>query len=569
MSDSLRAPARPSNFLFLPLVLVIAFTGCVSSKAGSLAHDNAQKTAQADVQHEEEVVKKPSPKNILKTAFSQVGNPYRYGGASPETGFDCSGFVKWVYGQYDIRLPRSSGDMMSAGKVVDRKELKPGDLVFFGRKKRITHVGIYTGDDKYIHSPRTGKSIEESKLESRARGEYYAGARRILPSADMEVMDDELKRLRMRADGQADETAAPAPVEQAVETASTDGSAPGASEPGEEIQFVEPAGVPASVESAEIVIAENILAETTPVEAAAPPVEKAVAKPAPAKKHRVVAGDTLYGLARKYDVSSDALAKANNFNNKSKATLKLGQVLVIPGKADTRMAKSEAPAKTEAKTAQAGAPVKAETKAVPTTTETKAAQTESPAQTEIKVAEAPTQTASPEKATAVQQATGKIAAAGADKPAAAQKNGRHKVVAGDTIYALARKYEVSSEALAKANNFADKDKAVLKLGQVLVIPAKTSGSLKVAQSASADAGTSETTPQPAQVAAAKPKPAAAPTDSKKSRQHKVASGDTLYDLARKYGISTDALAKANNLDTKKSMLKLGQVLVVPPKTKAN
>jgi LysM repeat protein len=121
--------------------------------------------------------------NILKTAFSQVGRPYKFGGASPETGFDCSGFVGWVYGRNGIKLPRSSPEMINQGQTVTPHELAPGDLVFFGRKKRVTHVGIYTGYNRYIHSPDRGRIIQESSLYDRARGEYYLGARRILPDA--------------------------------------------------------------------------------------------------------------------------------------------------------------------------------------------------------------------------------------------------------------------------------------------------------------------------------------------------------------------------------------------------
>jgi len=134
----------------------------------------------------------PSAGSILKTAFSQVGRPYRFGGTSPQTGFDCSGFVGWVYGQSGIQLPRSSREMISQGQAVARPELVPGDLVFFGRKKSVTHVGIYTGNNRYIHSPRRGKSIQESSLDDRARGEYYFGARRLLSGLDPADIDSVL-----------------------------------------------------------------------------------------------------------------------------------------------------------------------------------------------------------------------------------------------------------------------------------------------------------------------------------------------------------------------------------------
>lgn len=546
MRDSQRARARTSNFLFLTLVLALALTGCASSKSGSTARESVRNAPQADVLNEEPP-RKPSPNNILKTAFSQVGNPYRYGGTSPETGFDCSGFVKWVYSQYDIKLPRSSGDMMGSGKVVARQELKPGDLVFFGRKKRITHVGIYTGGDKYIHSPRTGKSIEESSLEARARGEYYAGARRILPNVDVEAIDEELKRMWLAQTDRPDNSAVAA-ADQARQMA--------ASETASEARLLVAEAGPASrdsVESSEMLMEKTATAgdsaasnsgvivagnkageagETEPAESMAPTAEKiAAAKPAPVKKHKVVSGDTLYGLARKYDVSADALVKANNFKDKNKPILQLGQMLTIPAKTGS------------VKAAQAGAQSKPESASA---------------------------AAQPQKTEPIQQASAATPAKEADKSGSKNKTDSHKVVSGDTLYNLARKYGLSTEALAKANNFNDKDKAVLKLGQVLIIPAK-SDDLKVAQSASADVAAPESAPQAEQQAApAKPKPVSEMTAAQKNRQHKVASGDTLYDLARKYGISTDALAKANNLDTtKKNLLKLGQVLIVPPKTKTN
>jgi LysM repeat protein len=118
--------------------------------------------------------------SILKTAFSQVGLPYKFGGTSPQTGFDCSGFVGWVYGQNGFKLPRSSPEMLGVGQGVARQSLVPGDLVFFGRKNRVTHVGIYTGNNRYIHSPTRGRVIQESSLDDRSRGEYYVGARRLL-----------------------------------------------------------------------------------------------------------------------------------------------------------------------------------------------------------------------------------------------------------------------------------------------------------------------------------------------------------------------------------------------------
>ena len=162
----------PGLFLLSMLPIFMGLSGCASSTGGIVE----QNTLDND------------PKNIvnqvLGSAFSQVGKPYKYGGTKPETGFDCSGFVGWAYGEQAIKLPRITRDMYGSGVAVSRLDLIAGDLVFFGRKKRITHVGIYTKDNKYIHSPRSGKGIQESSLDARAPGEYYVGARRIVGSAD-------------------------------------------------------------------------------------------------------------------------------------------------------------------------------------------------------------------------------------------------------------------------------------------------------------------------------------------------------------------------------------------------
>lgn len=169
--------------------LVLNFSGCASYTTGKEARSESDMSVSRPSDPQTALVH-----DILTRAFSQVGNLYRYGGTKPETGFDCSGFVSWVYEPYQIKLPRISRDMFSVGKHVDRKDLRPGDLVFFGRRKRITHVGIYTGDNLYIHSPSRGKKLRESSLDDRSRGEYYAGARRIINNEGVVTPDKSLKQ---------------------------------------------------------------------------------------------------------------------------------------------------------------------------------------------------------------------------------------------------------------------------------------------------------------------------------------------------------------------------------------
>ncbi|MFN3310368.1 MAG: C40 family peptidase [Thermomonas sp.] len=122
-------------------------------------------------------------KSVLQRAFTLLGTPYRYGGSSPEGGFDCSGLVSYVFRTIGIDLPRVSRAMASEGtRIVSRDALAEGDLVFFGRRGRIDHVGIYIGNGQFLHAPRTGRDVTVSSLTSGYWARKYVEARR-LPAA--------------------------------------------------------------------------------------------------------------------------------------------------------------------------------------------------------------------------------------------------------------------------------------------------------------------------------------------------------------------------------------------------
>jgi cell wall-associated NlpC family hydrolase len=114
-------------------------------------------------------------------ALGLIGTPYRYGGSSPQTGFDCSGFVRYVYGQSArIALPRTAQAMGAFGIPVESAALEPGDLVFFDTLgKPFSHVGIYVGDERFIHAPATGGAVELVDMRQRYWRSRYQGARRI------------------------------------------------------------------------------------------------------------------------------------------------------------------------------------------------------------------------------------------------------------------------------------------------------------------------------------------------------------------------------------------------------
>jgi cell wall-associated NlpC family hydrolase len=118
--------------------------------------------------------------NLLQHALALLGTPYRWGGTSAD-GFDCSGLVGYVFhSALGIDLPRVSRDMARTGELItDRADLSPGDLVFFGRKGRVSHVGIYVGEGRFLHAPRTGRDVTVSSLESGYWSDKYMEARRV------------------------------------------------------------------------------------------------------------------------------------------------------------------------------------------------------------------------------------------------------------------------------------------------------------------------------------------------------------------------------------------------------
>jgi hypothetical protein len=119
---------------------------------------------------------------IVRTAERYVGVPYRWGGESPRTGFDCSGLTMVVYRLNGLDLPRSSRQQWKTGRRIDRNRLQKGDLVFCatGGGTRVSHVGVYTGGNKFLHAPSRGRRIRTSSLSSKYYSARFVGARSYL-----------------------------------------------------------------------------------------------------------------------------------------------------------------------------------------------------------------------------------------------------------------------------------------------------------------------------------------------------------------------------------------------------
>lgn len=147
-----------------------------ASETASLAEDS-QQTASAWTDHRQELV---------FHALAFIGVKYKYGGQAPDTGWDCSGYVHHVFKEAaGIILPRNAVSMSTQGEPVRRGELQPGDLVFFNTLKRaFSHVGIYLGNDRFIHAPATGKSVQISSIASDYWARRYTGGRRMVIALD-------------------------------------------------------------------------------------------------------------------------------------------------------------------------------------------------------------------------------------------------------------------------------------------------------------------------------------------------------------------------------------------------
>ena len=119
---------------------------------------------------------------LVVHAIGFLGVPYRRGGDSVETGFDCSGFVRAIYEQsLGLALPRQATDQAASTQVIDKHELKPGDLVFFNTLRRaFSHVGIYVGDGKFIHSPKPGAEVRIEDMSGSYWRRRFDGARRVI-----------------------------------------------------------------------------------------------------------------------------------------------------------------------------------------------------------------------------------------------------------------------------------------------------------------------------------------------------------------------------------------------------
>jgi cell wall-associated NlpC family hydrolase len=139
--------------------------------------------------------------DVVVGALNMIGVRYRWGGNTPDSGLDCSGFVRYVFQDtLGMALPRRAEEMSRVGEKVRVSDLKPGDLVFFNTMRRtFSHVGIYIGDNKFVHSPSTGSTIRVDDMDSGYWEKRFTGARRI--EASYQEGEDLRKRVNATIGG--------------------------------------------------------------------------------------------------------------------------------------------------------------------------------------------------------------------------------------------------------------------------------------------------------------------------------------------------------------------------------
>lgn len=174
---ALPAPSRVLAASFL-VVATCLLAACGSDNVRPTARDAGSTRHWPTIQPAD-----PAAANaVLMRALSLVGTPYRYGGNTPEGGFDCSGLVNYVYrDMLDLRLPRTSRALAAVqGPRIDPQRLTAADLVFFGSSGQVSHVGIYVGEGRFVHAPSTGGTVRLDRLDGLYWREHYSGAKRVL-----------------------------------------------------------------------------------------------------------------------------------------------------------------------------------------------------------------------------------------------------------------------------------------------------------------------------------------------------------------------------------------------------
>jgi cell wall-associated NlpC family hydrolase len=175
---TLPAPVAGAPAVFAVLLLALALGACSSAPKRPAAASSGPGLAIVDVAPADPF----RANNVLIRALGLVGTPYRWGGNTPEGGFDCSGLVGYVFRDAaSLVLPRTTSEIARFDADTPRPDrLASGDLVLFGKGRNVFHVGIYVGEGRFVHAPSTGGTVRLDRVDGPYWRDHYAGARRIL-----------------------------------------------------------------------------------------------------------------------------------------------------------------------------------------------------------------------------------------------------------------------------------------------------------------------------------------------------------------------------------------------------
>jgi cell wall-associated NlpC family hydrolase len=171
------------------ILLAFTSTACSANPAApartDLVLDRQLQSSKTNTHDIDEASWPERAREVLVNALSLTGVRYKYGGKSPESGFDCSGFVRYVYQQAgNLTLPHGARAISQLGKTIPKSELEPGDLVFFNTlRSTFSHVGIYLGNNRFIHSPSSGGGVRVEDMQDNYWQKRFNGAQRIDASA--------------------------------------------------------------------------------------------------------------------------------------------------------------------------------------------------------------------------------------------------------------------------------------------------------------------------------------------------------------------------------------------------
>ena len=174
-------PATPSRIAVFGLALAV-LAGCGTLPKGSTP--SSKPVAKSSEATWFKITERHKADDVVMHALGLIDVGYRFGGRNPEAGLDCSGMVSYIYEQTTgLRLPHNARMIAERTRPIGRSELRPGDLVFFNTMNRpYSHVGIYIGDGRFVHAPRTNSRVQIARLDDGYFSSRYEGARTLFPA---------------------------------------------------------------------------------------------------------------------------------------------------------------------------------------------------------------------------------------------------------------------------------------------------------------------------------------------------------------------------------------------------